>query len=88
MNHKFYYCHRCTYWFNSQIKYDNLICSHSFKPEIVCPKKKYITFIKEHKRQNIKHIIAADIESCIVDVTTNNHKYVISEHIPIGVGYI
>ena len=20
--HKFYYCNRCTYWFNSQIKYD------------------------------------------------------------------
>ena len=54
MNHKFYYCDRCTYWFNSQIKYHNHECSTSFKPEIVCPKKKHITFINEHKRQNIK----------------------------------
>ena len=41
---KFYYCNRCTYWFNSQIKYDKHVCGHSFKPEIVCPKKKHITF--------------------------------------------
>ena len=34
MNH--YYCDRCTYWFNFQIKYDNHICGYSFKPEIVC----------------------------------------------------
>ena len=39
MNHKFYYCDRCKYWFKSQIKYDNRVCSHSFKPEIVYPKK-------------------------------------------------
>ena len=39
--HKFYYCNRCTYWFNSQIKYNKHECSHSFKPEIVCPKKKH-----------------------------------------------
>ena len=49
-----FYCDRCSYWFNSKIKYDNYICSHSFKPEIVCPKKKHITYINEHKRQNIK----------------------------------
>ena len=42
MNHKFYYCKRCTYWFNSQIKYNNHVCSHSFKPEIICPRKKHI----------------------------------------------
>ena len=54
MNHKFYYCDRFTYWFNSQIKYDKHECSHSFVPEIVCPKKKHITFIKEHKLQNVK----------------------------------
>ena len=30
MNHKFYYCDRCTYWFNSQIKYDKHECSTSF----------------------------------------------------------
>ena len=51
--HKFYYCNRCSYWFNSQIKYDKHKCSHSLKPELVCPMKKRITFINEHKRQNI-----------------------------------
>ena len=54
MDHKFYYCERCTYSFNSQIKNDKHVCSHSFKSEIVCPKKKHVTFINEHKRQNIK----------------------------------
>ena len=88
MNHKFCYCDRCTYWFYSQVKYDNHICSHSFKPEIACPQNKKITFINEHKRQNIKQIITADIECCIVEVATNDRKYVISEHIPINVGYI
>ena len=38
-NIKYYYCDRCTYWFNSQIKYDKHECNNSFKPEIVCPKK-------------------------------------------------
>ena len=80
-NIKFYYCDRCTYWFDSQ-------CNNSFKPEVVCPKKKKITFINEHKRQNIKNIITADIECCIVEVATNGCKYVIAEHIPISVGYI
>ena len=87
-NIKFYYCDRCTYWFDSQIKYDKYEWSHSFKPEVVCPKKKKITFINEHKRQNIKNIITADIECCIVEVATNGCKYVIAEHIPISVGYI
>ena len=54
MNHKFYYCVRCTYWFDSQIKYSKHECNNSFKPEVVCPKKNKITFIIEHKRQNIK----------------------------------
>ena len=54
MNLKFYCSDRCTYWFKSQIKYDNHVCSHSFKPEIVCPKKKHNTLVNEHKRQNIK----------------------------------
>ena len=54
MNNKFYCLDRCKYWFKSQIKYDKQVCSHSFKPEIVCPKKKHITFIIEHKRQNLK----------------------------------
>ena len=53
-NIKYYYCDRCTYWFNSQLKYDKHECNNTFKPEIVCPKKKHITFINEHKRQNIK----------------------------------
>ena len=87
-NYKNYYCDRCTYWFNSQIKYDKHECSHFFKPEIFCPKKKKTTFINEHKRQNIKNIITADIECCVIDVTTNNCKYIIAEHIPISVGYI
>ena len=87
-NIKNYFCDRCMYWFNSQIKYDNHICSHSFKPEIVCPKKKHITFINERKRQNIKNIITADIERCIVNVSSNYCKYVIAEHIPINFGYI
>ena len=59
-----------------------------FKPEIFCPKKKHITLINEHRRQNIKHNITADIESCIVEVATNDYKYKISEHILISVGYI
>ena len=50
--------------------------------------KKHITFINKHKRQNIKNIITADIKCCAIDVTTNNCKYVIDEHIPISVGYI
>ena len=41
LNHKFYYCDRCTYWFKSQIKYDNHVCSQSFKPEIVSLNKTY-----------------------------------------------
>ena len=63
---------KSTYWFNSQIKYDKHECNISFKQEIVCPKKKQITFINEHKRQNIKNIITADIEGCIVEVSTND----------------
>ena len=73
---------------DSQIKYDKHECSHSFEPEVVCPKKKNITFINEHKRQNIKNIITADIECCIVEVATNDCKYLIAEDIPISVGYI
>ena len=57
MNHKFSYCDRCTHWFKSQIEYNDHICSHSFKPEIVCSKKKHINFINEHKRQNIKKVL-------------------------------
>ena len=87
-NIKYYYCDRCTYWFDSQIKYDKHECSHSFKPEVVCPRKKKITFINEHKRQNIKIIITADIECCVTNVSTSTSKYVIAEHIPISVGYI
>ena len=87
-NIKYYYCDRCTYWFDSQIKYDKHECKNSFKPEVVCPRKKKITFINEHKRQNIKNVITADIECCIVEVGTSDCKYVIAEHIPISVGYI
>ena len=86
-NIKYYYCDRCTYWFDSPIKYDKHECNNSFKPEIVCPKKKHINFKNEHKRQNIKKVITADIECCFVEVSTNDCKYVIAEHNPIAVGY-
>ena len=42
--HNFFYCNRCKYWFNSQIKYDKHKCNHSFKPEIHCPEKEKIIF--------------------------------------------
>ena len=61
--------------------------SHSVEPQIVCPKKKHITFINEHERQNIQNIITADIECCVVDVSTKSNKYVIAKQIPIAVGY-
>ena len=86
-NIKYYYCDRCTYWFNSQSKYDKHECNNSFKAKIVCPKKKHITFINEHRRQKITNIITPDIECCIVEVSINDCKYVIAEHIPIAVGY-
>ena len=80
---------------NSQIKYDKRECNNSFKPEIVGPKKKHITFINERKCQNIKNTLTADIECCIFELSTNGygeawsetHKYVKAEHIPIAVGY-
>ena len=50
-------------------------------------RKNIFIFINEHKRQNIKNIITADIECCIVEVSINDCKYVIAEHIPIAVGY-
>ena len=86
-NIKYYCCDRCTYWFNSRIKYDKQECNNSFKPEIVCPKKNHITFINEHKRQNIKKYYNCRYRCCITDVTTNDCKYVIAQHIPIAVGY-
>ena len=36
----------------------------------------------------MKNIITADIEYCVIDVTTNNCIYEIAEHIPISVVYI
>ena len=42
-NIKCYYCDRCTYWFDSQIKYNKHKCNNSFQTEVVCPKKKKIT---------------------------------------------
>ena len=51
-------------------------------------KKNNITFINEHKRQNIKNFITADIECCIVEVASNDYKYVIAEHKPISIGSI
>ena len=45
-NIKYYYCDRCTYWFNSEIKYDQHESNNSFKPEIVCLKKKTYYFYK------------------------------------------
>ena len=34
-----------------------------------------------------KNFITADIECCIDEVSTNDLKYLIAEHIPISVGY-
>ena len=73
-------------WFDSQIKYDTLECNNFFKPEVVCPKKKKVNFTNEHERQNMKDIITADIECCIVEFATNDSKYVKAEHISISVG--
>ena len=68
------YCDRCTYWIDSKIKYDKHECNNSCKLEVVCPKKKKITFINERKRQNIKNIITADIECCVTNVSTSTIK--------------
>ena len=87
-NIKYYYCDSCTYWFDLQIKYNKHESINSFKPEVVCSKKKKITFINEHKRQNIKNIITADIECCVTNVSNSTSKYVIAEHIPMSVGCI
>ena len=87
-NIKYYYCDRCTYWFDSQNKYNKHESNNSFKSEVVCPKKKKTVFINEHKHQNIKNIITADIECCVTNVSTSTSKYLIAEHIPISVGYI
>ena len=46
-NIKYYYFNRCTYLSDSQNKYNKHECNNSFKPEVVCPKKKKITFINE-----------------------------------------
>ena len=32
--------------------------------------------------------MTADIECCVVNVSANDRKYVIAEHIPLSVGYI
>ena len=87
MNYKHYYCYRCTYWFNSQIQYGNTNVVTLLDPRLFVPRRKKFSFLNEHKRQNIKNIITADIECCVVNVTTNSNKYVIAEHIPIIVGY-
>ena len=41
-------------------------------------RKNILLVVNEHKRQNIKNIITANIECCIVEVTTNDCKYVIA----------
>ena len=51
-------------------------------------RKKHITFINEHKRQNIKKIVTADIECCNVKVSSIDCKFVIAEHITKNEGYI
>ena len=76
MNQKFYYCDRCTYWFDSQIKYDKHEYNNSFNPRLFVLRRRKLLLISEHKRQNIKNVITADIESCIVEVATNDCKYV------------
>ena len=87
-NIKFYFCDRCTFCLMIHKLNTTNINAATFSNPSVCPKKKKITFINEHKRQNIKNTITADIECCIVEVATNDCKYLIAEHIPISVGYI
>ena len=83
---KYYFLNGCKFWFDSQIRYNNYTCSHSFKPENFCPMKKHMFFINEHKRQKTHKKITADIECCNVNVTTNSNNCVIAKHIPINIG--
>ena len=61
------------------VKNNNHTCSHSSKPDIVCPRKQTINFINEHKRQEINNILTAAIECCDVNVTEHTNKYAIAE---------
>ena len=86
---KFWFCDNCTYWFSSQHKYETHECCVQIKPKIVCPKLKQIKFKNQHKQQEVKNVIFADIE-CYMKGTDqkigdNTHK--ISEHVPIATGY-
>ena len=40
MNHKFCYCLRCTYWFDSQIKYNKHECNNSLKPRLFVQRRR------------------------------------------------
>ena len=42
-------------------------------------RKKLLYEKSEHKCQNIKNVITGDIECCIVEVATNDCKYIIAE---------
>ena len=35
---KYWFCDNCTYWFNSQHKYESHDCCIQIKPKIICPK--------------------------------------------------
>ena len=52
----------------------NHTCSQSFKSEIVCPKKKHITFINENKRQKIQTFINADIKCFVINITEHGER--------------
>ena len=59
---KFWFCDNCTYWFSSPHKYETHECCVQIKPKIVCPKLKQIKFKNQHKQQEVKNVIFADIE--------------------------
>ena len=80
------YCERCTYWCNSESKYENLICGHVFTPNIAYTRKKKISLIIESKRQEVKYVIFSDKEYCVVDIESSS-RYVIFGYILIAVGY-
>ena len=49
-------------------------------------KRRQLVFFKKTQTPR-KKFITADIECCVVDVTTNSNKYVIAEHTSISRGY-
>ena len=86
---RFWFCDNCTYWFSSQLNYETHECRVQIKPKIVCPKIKEIKFKNQHKQQEVRNVIFADIECYMkgTDQKIGEKTYKISEHVPIAVGY-